>query len=222
MFFSAPCGLINFGRMINNNNVAHKVTFPRPAEGGRAAGAANFVSTVFSPALVVFYAVTLCSYSIDHSSKFLWISFFVLLFVLAPTAYIFYLMGRGKVTDFHMSVREERIMPLCVIFIYSVFSLMLYSFAGGPDALVTLGYLCLGLTGLWILVSLCWKISGHCAAMGALGAMVFAYPHESLVFAVPPLALLVAWSRIRLGCHTLAQTAAGVLLGAGVFWFFLS
>ena len=164
--------------MINNDNVAHKVTFPRPAEGGRAAAAANLVSTVFSPALVVFYAVLLCSYSIEHSSKLLWTSFFVLLFVLAPTAYIFYLMGRGKVTDFHISVREERIRPLSVIFIYSVFLLMFYSFVGGPGALVTLGYSCLALTGLWILVSLCWKISGHCAAMGALGAMVFAHPHE--------------------------------------------
>ena len=207
--------------MINNDNVAHKVTFPRPAESGRAAGAANFVSTAFSPALVVFYAVVLCSYSIDHSSKFLWTSFFVLLFVLAPTAYIFYLMGRGKVTDFHMSVREERIKPFCLIFIYSVFSLLLYSFAGGPDALVTLGYLCLALTGLWILVSLYWKISGHCAVMGALGAMVFAHPHENLVFVLPPLAALVAWSRIRLGCHSFAQTVAGLALGAAVFWFFL-
>ena len=208
--------------MINNDNIAHKVTFPRPAEGGRAAGAANLVSTVFSPALAVFYAVILCSYSLDHSAKFLWTSFFVLLFVLAPTTYIFYLMGRGKVTDFHISVREERIRPLSIIFIYSVFSLFLYSFIGGPGALVTLGYSCLALTGLWILVSLYWKISGHCAAMGALGAMVFAHPHEVLVFIVPPLALLVAWSRIRLGCHSLSQTLAGLVLGVAVFWFFLS
>ena len=210
------------GKMINNDNIAQKITFPRPAEGGRAVGAANLISTVFSPPLVVFYAVILCSYSIDHSSKFLWTSFFVFLFALAPTAYIFYLMGQGRVTDFHMSVREERIRPLSVIFIYSVFSLLIYGFIGGPGALVTLGYLCLALTGLWILVSLYWKISGHCAAMGALGAMVFAYPHENLVFVLPPLALLVAWSRIRLGCHSPAQTLAGLALGTVVFWFFLS
>ena len=208
--------------MINNDNIAQKITFPRPAESGRAAGAANLVSTVLSPALVVFYAVILCSYSLDHSSKFLWTSLFVLLFVLAPTAYIFYLMGKGKVTDFHISVREERIRPLSIIFIYSVFSLVLYASVGGPGALVTLGYSSLVLTGLWILVSLYWKISGHCAAIGALGAMVFAYPHETLVFVVPPLALLVGWSRIRLGCHTLAQTLAGLVLGTSVFWFFLS
>ena len=208
--------------MINNDNIVHKITFPSPAEGGRVAVAANLISTVFSPALVVFYAMILCSYSIDHSSKFLWTSFFVLLFVLAPTAYILYLIGRGKVTDFHISVREERIKPLCIIFIYSVFSLLLYSFVGGPDALVTFGYLCLALTGLWILVSLYWKISGHCAAIGSLVAMVFVYQHESLVFVLPPLALLVAWSRVKLGCHSFAQTLAGFVMGAAVFWFFLS
>lgn len=208
--------------MINNDNIAQKITFPRPAEGGRAVGAANFVSTVFSPPLVVFYAVILCSYSLDHSAKFLWTSLFMFLFVLVPTAYIFYLMGKGKVTDFHMSVREERIRPLSVVFVYSVLLLLLYGFVGGPGALVTLGYLCLALTGLWILVSLYWKISGHCAAMGALGAVVFAHPHEVLVFVVPPLALLVAWSRVRLECHSLAQTLAGLVLGSAVFWFFLS
>ncbi len=208
--------------MINNDNIAHKIIFPSPAEGGRVAGAANLVSTVFSPALVVFYAMILCSYSIDHSSKFLWTSLFALLFVLAPMAYILYLIGRGKVTDFHISVREERIKPLCIIFIYAGFSLLLYSFVGGPDALVTFGYLCLALTGLWILVSLYWKISGHCAAMGSLVAMVFVYQHESLVFVLPPLALLVAWSRVKLGCHSFAQTLAGFVLGTAVFWFFLS
>ena len=208
--------------MINNDNIAQKVTFPRPAEGGRVAGAANLVSTVFSPALMVFYAVILCSYSLDHSARFLWTSLFVLLFVLAPTAYVFYLMSRGKVTDFHISVREERIRPLSVVFIYSVFALALYGFVGGPGALVTLGYSCLALTGLWILVSLYWKISGHCAAIGALGAMVFVYPHETLMFVFPPLALLIAWSRVRLGCHSPAQTLAGLALGIAVFWFFLS
>ena len=208
--------------MINNDNIAHKVTFPSPAEGDRAAVAANLISTVFSPALVIFYAVILCSYSSDHSSKLLWISFFVLLFVLAPTAYILYLIGQGKVTDFHISVREERIKPLCIIFIYSAFSLLLYSFVGGPGALVTFGYSCLVLTGLWILVSLYWKISGHCAAMGSLAAMAFVYSHESLVFVLLPLTLLVAWSRVRLGFHSFAQTLAGFVMGAAVLWFFLS
>ncbi len=206
--------------MINNDNIAHKAAFPRPeASGGRAAGAANLVSTVFSPALVLFYAVILCSYSLDHPSKLLWICIFLLLFVLAPTAYIFYLMGRGRLTDFHISVREERIRPLSVIFICSAVCLVLYGTVGGPDALVTIGYSCLVLTGLWIFVSLYWKISGHCAAMGAL---VFVHPHDTLVFVVPPLVLLVAWSRVRLGCHSAAQTLAGAVLGAAVFWFFFS
>ncbi|MCY3986253.1 MAG: hypothetical protein OXF23_04315 [Candidatus Dadabacteria bacterium] len=207
--------------MINNDNIAHKVSFPRSAEGGRTTVAANFLSTVFSPALVVFYTVILRSYSIEHSLKFLWTSFFLLVFVLVPTAYVFYLMGQGKVTDFHMSVREERIRPLCIVFVYCALSLLLYWVLGGPGALVTLGSLCLALTGLWILVSLWWKISGHCAAMGALAAVVFAHPHETLIFILPPLALMVTWARIRLGSHSLAQTMAGFVLGAAVFWFFL-
>ena len=207
--------------MIKNDNIAHKVSFSGPAERGRKTAVANILSTVFSPALVVFYAVILRSYSIEHSSKFLWTSLFLLVFVIIPTAYVFYLMGRGKVADFHISVREERIRPLFIIFVYSALSLLLYGVLGGPGALITFGCLCLGLTGLWILVSLWWKISGHCAAIGALAAVVFAHPHETLIFILPPLAILVAWARIRLGSHSLAQAMAGFVLGAAVFWFFL-
>ncbi len=208
--------------MINNDNIAQKVSFPKHSSSAKSTTTANLISTVFSPALTIFYSVILCSYSIEHPSKLLWVSFFVFLFVLVPTAYIFYLIGRGKVTDFHISVREERIRPLSVLFTYALLSVFLYATLGGPEMLVKLGFSSLALTAFWILISLRWKISGHCAALGALAVIgkSLGYSAEVLVFLLPVI-LAVAWSRIRLECHNFPQTVAGFALGALVFGLFL-
>lgn len=202
--------------MLGNNDVTQKVSFPERGDAGRASVAANFVSTLFSPALTVFYGVILCSSSVDHPSMFLWTFYFMLLFVLPPTAYILYLMRRGEVTDFHMSVRGERVRPLCVVFLYTLFAILLYRFSGGPDALVMMGFSGLVALGFVTLISLYWKVSGHCAAMGGLSAVAFGY-HDSLVLVLLSLAFLVTWSRIRLGRHTPLQTLAGFSLGAAIF-----
>ena len=91
--------------MLGNNDITQKASFRGREDTSRGAATANFVSTVFSPALTVLYGVVLCSSSVDRPSMFLWTFCFMLLFVLPPTAYILYLMKRGEVTDFHMSVR---------------------------------------------------------------------------------------------------------------------
>lgn len=204
--------------MLGNNDMTQKVSFPGREDTSRAAAAANFVSTLFSPALTVFYGVVLCSSSVDHPSMFLWTFYFMLLFVLPPTGYILYLMRRGEVTDFHMSVRGERVKPLCVVFLYTLFAILLYRFSGGPDALVMMGFSGLVAVGFVTLISLYWKVSGHCAAMGGLAAVAFGY-HDGLVLLLVSLAVLVAWSRIRLGRHTPLQTLAGFSLGAAIFGF---
>ncbi len=207
--------------MMNNNNVAQKAFFPQEAENGKAIFAANLISTIFSPALCILYAVIMTALSVEHPSKIFWLALFVFLFVLAPTSYIFYLIGRGKVTDFHINIREERIKPICIVIAYCVFSLALYHFAGGPSALVSMGVFCLVLASFWLLISLYWKISGHCAGIGAFSAGTLGYSsYEVTALVVIPLVLLVVWARIKLGCHTFLQTLAGLTLGISVFYFF--
>lgn len=205
--------------MLSDNNFTQKVSFPPRDASGRSAATANFVSTLFSPALTVFYGVVLVSSSIEHPLIFLWTFFFMALFVLPPTTYILYLMKKGKVADFHMSIRRERIKPLCVIFVYTLFSIFLYGRAGGPAELVMMGLSGFIAVGFVTLISLYWKVSGHCAAVGGLAAMALHF-HDNLVFAVLPVVLLVAWSRIRLGCHSFSQTLAGFALGFTVFFGF--
>jgi membrane-associated phospholipid phosphatase len=70
------------------------------------------------------------------------------------------------------------------------------------------------LTGLaaTLLVTLWWKLSVHTAAASGTVAILALTFGSALALTVPAVAL-VAWSRVRLGDHTPAQTLAGAALG---------
>jgi len=64
-----------------------------------------------------------------------------------------------------------------------------------------------------LLITLRWKISGHCTAATGFVVLALALFGENLL----PLILiipLIGWSRIRLSRHTFTQTVAGIFLGA--------
>jgi membrane-associated phospholipid phosphatase len=63
-----------------------------------------------------------------------------------------------------------------------------------------------------MLVTLWWKLSLHTAAASGTVAILVLTLGPLLILALPVVAL-VAWSRIRLGDHTPAQTLAGAALG---------
>jgi membrane-associated phospholipid phosphatase len=70
------------------------------------------------------------------------------------------------------------------------------------------------LTGLaaTLLVTLWWKLSVHTAAASGTVAILALTFGPALTLTIPTVAL-VAWSRVRLGDHTPAQTVAGAALG---------
>ena len=69
--------------------------------------------------------------------------------------------------------------------------------------------------GTVLVVTLYWKISVHAAGAAGVATLVTALVGAPTVAFLP--VLLVAWSRLYLGRHTLSQVAAGGLLGAVVF-----
>ncbi|MGH7884771.1 MAG: phosphatase PAP2 family protein [Thermodesulfobacteriota bacterium] len=185
---------------------------------------AYYISAVFSPPLTGFYGILLCSYAVDFPSIYFWTILFLSLFLLLPTIYILFLVKKGVITDFHMKNREDRIRPLSIIFVHLLLSFMLYHYLGGPLIFMVLALCGLIMVGLIVFISLYWKISGHCAAAGGLFIIALNY-YDKLVFILALSVALVAWSRVRLGKHSLPQTLVGIVLGAvvtfGLFsvWF---
>jgi membrane-associated phospholipid phosphatase len=129
--------------------------------------------------------------------------------------YLIWLRHRGLVTDLDVQVRKQRMRPMIFMLVCGGVTWLALALGAAPAQMVFLA----GVIWLQMIVifgiTLCWKISVHCATAAGVATMVW-------VLLGTPLPLLVgvpivAWSRVRLRRHTLMQTIAGSLLGFGLF-----
>ncbi len=173
---------------------------------------ARVISGVFSPLTIAMAAVIIAAYGINDDSALTWIALYIALTILPPTLYIIYLVRKGIVSDFHLNVREERKQPLILMTINTMLALLIMYLVGAPKLILVVIAAAIVQLIFILIITLRWKISGHCVAIAGLAVLALALFGESVL----PLALLiplVAWSRIRLKRHTLAQTIAGTVLG---------
>jgi membrane-associated phospholipid phosphatase len=78
---------------------------------------------------------------------------------------------------------------------------------------IALAYLCVA--SATFTITLVWKISAHTAGVaGPITALVFVFGPSVLPLHV--LSLVMVWSRVKLGAHTLNQAVAGVLVAIAV------
>ena len=174
---------------------------------------ALFISAVFSPLVIALAAVILAGFAINNESVLTWIAIYIVLSILPPTLYIMYLVRKGIVTNFHLNVRDERRKPFLIMTLNTVAVFIIMLLAGAPKlilvviAVAAIQLLCM------LLITLKWKISGHCTAVTGFVVLALALFGENLL----PLILIIpltAWSRLRLKRHTFTQTIAGIFLGA--------
>jgi len=173
---------------------------------------ARIISTIFSPPLLALASLIIAAQAVENEPVLYWTVIAIVLFVLIPSLYILSLVRRGHVTDFHMKIREQRSWPLIMILLISslVFSVMY--FGGAPRLLLIISSVAIIQLMFIVLITLRWKISGHCSAASGVAVLVIALFGQSLL----PVSLIVpvtAWSRIRLDRHTYAQSIAGAFLG---------
>jgi membrane-associated phospholipid phosphatase len=134
---------------------------------------------------------------------------------LLPYAIILRRVRRGRLSDKHISVREERV-RFAVVAITSVLAgLAVLAALDAPAEMVALlASLVTGMVCGWV-ITLWWKISVH-AAISAGAVAVLTLVHGPALAAAWPLVALIAWSRVQVGDHTPAQVLAGIALGIAV------
>ena len=177
---------------------------------------AAYISTIFSPPLVVIYGVIISAPFLNVSSPWLWSILFIFLFVIPPTLFVYNLFRRGLVHDFHLNIRKERLKPLFVILFNTLLGISVFYLLSGPKLLIILSICCLLSVIVMFFVTLFWKISGHSVAAGGLCVLMLALLNESAIpFTI--LIPIIAWSRFKLSRHTVSQTIAGVILGIITF-----
>lgn len=186
---------------------------------------ANLTSNLFSPFWIGLVLILLVSFqaadSLSEGIKWLLILTFISIFPL--WLFVLYLVRRHRLDHAFANVRQQRTRIYGLAVISAGVSCIILLFLGAPLillALFTAGFLA---TIIFMCINLWWKISLHTAFITAAVTLLFIlYGFMSLAAIV--LIPLIAWARIELGHHSLAQVVTGALLAASmlvvVFFFF--
>jgi membrane-associated phospholipid phosphatase len=143
----------------------------------------------------------------------LWGLLAVVFTAVLPTVFISVGVRQRRWSDRNVGARRPRLLVLSFITASVALGLVLMIVLGAPRLLT--GYLAfmLASTAALALVTVVWKISIHCAvASGSVAILALTY--GPLLLGCYLLVGLLAWSRVALGDHTVAQVVAGAVLGA--------
>lgn len=196
-----------------NNNIDHYLDEWMPKTWDRKM--AKIISDVLSPPVITLLGTILFAFYLGTSQALLWTGLYLVIVLFIPVGYIIYLVKKGKVTDFHLRVREERFKPLLVIIGCSIVGWTMVLLSPAPYQLKAVSGIGVLQILVIFLITTKWKISGHSSAISSFTLMVYGLFGATTItlpvfLAVP----LVAWARVRIKRHTLMQTIAGTVMGA--------
>ncbi len=177
---------------------------------------ASWVSNIAAPPVLAVVGVVLVALQTAEQGAWEWALFFGVVAVALPLLYVVWEVWRGNIADVHVPDRAQRTRPYLVALAASVAVWLIFALWPAPPLFRVLA-LANGLQALiFFLITLRWKISLHSAAAGGLTVLSFSALSSTglwIVLIVP----LIAWARVRLRRHTLAQTVGGAALGAAIF-----
>ena len=178
---------------------------------------ARLITEVLAPAPIA--AILLLAVSL-HSSASLaaglrWAALTVLVVCAVPMVFVLQRVHRGRLTDRHVRLREQRLAPLLVALGAILCGILLLIWLGAPRELVVLLVAMIVGAAVCLLITLVWKMSIHTGTVAATAlilAIIFGPPYLLLEV----LAALVAWARVELRVHSPAQVIGGGIIGAVV------
>ncbi|WP_076790586.1 hypothetical protein [Chlorobium sp. KB01] len=180
---------------------------------------ANFVSWVINPVVVapaVYTTIVLLGFRADpHNMSYLMVLF--LSSTIVPMLLIYGLKKIGKVSDYNITFREQRFLPLLVLVAINALG---YEFMKQLDAPPLLsGILLFNSVNMVfiLLVTLQWKISIHLFTFASSVALLF-LQFGAVALWLLLLVPLLMWSRIHLKAHNFMQTLIGGIVGFSVIF----
>jgi membrane-associated phospholipid phosphatase len=142
-----------------------------------------------------------------------WALTYGVLVCLVPVTFIGLMVWRGRITDIHIQVRRQRIIPFVVSLLCTALAWLVLRLMGAPSMFQLLPLFTLIQIAVMLVVTFVWQISMH--TMSITGAVVATGalfgPTPALLLS--PLIPLVAAARLKLNRHSPAEVIAGVLVG---------
>ncbi|MFF3680094.1 hypothetical protein ACFYYS_39750 [Streptomyces sp. NPDC002120] len=175
--------------------------------------AARVLSDVLAPANLVVGLLLLIGWHSTASWTGLgWGLLGALFCGVVPIGIIVLGVRRGALTDQHIRVRRQRLVPMGLSLLSVVAGITLLHVLGAPGEVFALVVAMLvGLVSS-LLVTVGWQISIHMSVAGGT-VMILALVFGPPVLPAALIAAAVGWSRLVLKAHTPAQLLAGTALG---------
>jgi len=178
---------------------------------------AHLVSQVTNPLFVVaptFLLVALHT-APNVGQAFLWWGVTVVGISAAPFLFILRGVRRGTYTDQHLSLREQRIIPLlfglvCTAVVFTI----LFLLQASSTLITTIIAIFVGGV-ITLVITRHWKISMHLVGISGT-TTVLTIVYGPIFLLLIPLVILVGWARWRVRAHTPLQAVAGVALAVNV------
>ncbi len=176
---------------------------------------AVFISRLSDPVfLIPAMLAAAVAWSVYNGLRWRFILVLLLIDGLIPALYFVHLLTTGEISDWDTTKRQQR---------FKLYGFTLAVHAVGVIFAAVLGKIILAkillafwaLAFVYTLVTLVWKISLHTgvfAAAATFAAVLFG-PNWIWLSALLP---VIAWSRLRLKKHTLAQVVVGAILGPAI------
>lgn len=182
----------------------------------------NLISRVFNPIYLTPPAILAISLEVSATTLegLKWFSIYIVFSTVIPLADLAWRRKTGRISDWHISRREERAVPLLFGLGYALAGTLAMYLLDAPVELVAAMAtgLAVGLTAL--LITLGWKVSLHTmgnSLLATLLILVFDKSwHSPLNVLLAVAVLLTGTSRVYLKQHTLWQVIAGALVGVAV------
>lgn len=182
--------------------------------------AARFISDFMSPPVFGAAGIVIFAAALRTMLVWIWAGMFLVLCVGVPTGYVFWLARTGRVSDFHIPIRSQRVKPMILMLGMSVVSTGALYLMKPPLLLLGFALLALFILVFLFTITLKWKISGHATAVTAfcsICTLLFGGAAGASFLLVP----VVLWARLKLRRHTVRQTIAGTALGLTAFGLLL-
>jgi len=173
--------------------------------------AATVISRLFDP-LVTATVLMGIAFRVSGMETIRMLLLFVSVYILVVGIPIFLLVGglrQGKISNWDLSERRERIVPMLVeLCLILVSGMLMYHFGNAFLFHIVLVFFA-WFTGFFA-ITLFWKISGHVATNTLVAGILMGWFGVSLwplLFIIP----FIAWSRVVRKNHTVAQVIGGLL-----------